>query len=126
MIEYKIYYVSRLCLSVRSIAHNSMEPLIDFIHISPARYDMLLKVQWLIIGGESGNETGPYRYRPCELEWIRHIIWNVPCKLAVFVKQLGTHLAKQLKLKDRHGGDMNEWLDAWLRLREFPNVQQHQ
>lgn len=98
----------------------SMEPLIDFIHISPARYDMLLKVQWLIIGGESGNETGPYRYRPCELEWIRHILWNMPSYTAAFVKQLGTHLAKQLNLKDRHGADMTEWEDAWLRFREFP------
>lgn len=80
-------------------------------------------VDWVIIGGESGNETGKYRYRPCELEWIERIIngyKNHPVKnTAVFVKQLGTHLAKQMSLKDRHGGDINEWPEH-LRIREMP------
>lgn len=78
---------------------------------------------WVIIGGESGNETGKYRYRPCELEWIENIV--AECKrndIAVFVKQLGTHLSKQLGLKDRHGGDINEWPEN-LRIREFPKIQ---
>ena len=43
--------------------------------------------------------------------------WN--CRIPVFVKQLGTHLAKELGLKDRHGGDMDEWPEH-LRVREFP------
>jgi protein gp37 len=80
-------------------------------------------VDWVIIGGESGNETGKYRYRPCELGWIEKIIdgyrdhpYTNP---AVFVKQLGTHLAKQLGLKDRHGGNIDEWPEH-LRIREFP------
>lgn len=75
---------------------------------------------WVIVGGESGNETGKYRYRPCELEWIESIVKecqfnNIP----VFVKQLGTHLAKQMGLKDRHGGNIDEWPEH-LRIREFP------
>lgn len=77
-------------------------------------------LDWVIIGGESGNDNGKYRYRPCEIEWIEKIIadcraWNIP----VFVKQLGTHLAKQMGLKDRHGGNMEEWPEH-LRIREFP------
>jgi protein gp37 len=84
-------------------------------------------VDWIIIGGESGNETGKYRYRPCELEWIEYIIDTYKSnanqgtgrQTAIFVKQLGTHLAKQLKLKDRHGGDIEEWPE-YLRIREFP------
>jgi protein gp37 len=77
-------------------------------------------IDWVIVGGESGNETGKYRYRPCEIEWIEKIIKD--CKqnhIPVFVKQLGTHLAKKLGLKDRHGGDMDEWPEQ-LRIREFP------
>jgi len=77
-------------------------------------------LQRVIVGGESGNDTGKYRYRPCELEWIENIVetcqfYGVP----VFVKQLGTHLAKQLKLRDRHGRDWSEWPEA-LRVRQFP------
>lgn len=81
-------------------------------------------VDWIIIGGESGNETGKYRYRPCEIEWIEHIIASYrDCTLlnntAIFVKQLGTHLSKQMGLKDRHGGNWDEWPEH-LKIREFP------
>lgn len=77
-------------------------------------------IDWVIVGGESGNDNGKYRYRECKLEWIENIVTF--CRLSgvpVFVKQLGTHLAKELKLKDRHGGDMDEWPEH-LRIREFP------
>ena len=78
------------------------------------------KLSWVIVGAESGNETGKYRYRPCKIEWIESIIQD--CKennVPVFVKQLGTHLAKEIGLKDRHGGDISEWPEH-LQIREFP------
>lgn len=80
----------------------------------------LAEFDWIIVGGESGNETGKYQYRPCKLEWLLAIILigrlnHVP----VFVKQLGTQLAKELELKDRHGKDLEEWPET-LRVREFP------
>lgn len=84
------------------------------------QHELLMNIDWVIIGGESGNEKGKYRYRKCEIAWIELLINH--CKEAhvpVFVKQLGTHLAKQLKLKDRHGGDINEWPEN-LRIRQFP------
>lgn len=102
----------------------SLEPLwgpIDLTESYSGGPSKLIElIQWVIVGGESGNETGQYRYRPCELKWIEDIIaqckkYNVP----VFVKQLGTHLAKELGLKDRHGGDIDEW-PKHLRIRQFP------
>jgi protein gp37 len=92
-----------------------LNDLVDFGH---KVHDL---IHWVIIGGESGNENGQYRYRPCELEWIEHIIeqcqkFDIP----VFVKQLGTHLAKKLRLTDRHGGRIEEWPKN-LQIREFPN-----
>jgi protein gp37 len=80
------------------------------------------KVDWVIVGGESGNINGKYKYRPCELDWIRAIVGqcegaNVP----VFVKQFGTHLAKEMNLKDAHGGDIAEF-PADLQIREMPKV----
>lgn len=82
-------------------------------------------MDWVIVGGESGNETGKYKYRPCELRWIETIIEQcVVSGVPVFIKQLGTHLAKKMGLKDRHGGDWSEWPE-WLRLREFPGTMKY-
>ena len=86
------------------------------------------KIDWIIVGGESGPNA-----RPCHIDWIRSIVRQ--CKLsntAVFVKQLGsapieteTYIMDiadtyhQLKLKDRKGGDIDEFPDD-LKVREFP------
>lgn len=104
----------------------SLEPLhgpIDFDKINcPGCGNPLFDhgIDWVIVGGESGNENGNYRYRPCQLEWIESIVEF--CQLSmvpVFVKQLGTHLAKKMGLKDRHGGDPSEW-PAHIRVQQFP------
>jgi protein gp37 len=82
-------------------------------------------VDWVIVGGESGHETGKYRYRPCELQWIEKIVND--CRfmgIPVFVKQMGTHLAKQLQMSDRHGGNIEEFPEH-LRIREFPMIHNH-
>lgn len=79
-------------------------------------------IDWVIIGGESGNENGQYRYRECKIEWIENIIeWCKPIGTPIFVKQLGTHISKKLGLKDRHGRDWHEWPEH-LRIREFPKL----
>lgn len=105
----------------------SIEPMhgpIDFNKIYldgfGVHFSMLQKFDWVIIGGESGNENGFYKYRECKVEWFEKIIlqckrWQVP----VFVKQLGTYLSKQLKMSDRHGANINDFPEQ-LRIREFP------
>lgn len=88
----------------------------------PVEPPIIHGINWCIIGGESGNENGKYKYRPCKIEWIEKII--SACKFAsvpVFVKQLGTHLSKELKLSDRHGTNMDEW-PCHLKIREFPKT----
>jgi protein gp37 len=106
------------------------------------------KIDWVIVGGESGAHA-----RPCRVEWVRSVV--AQCKAAgvpVFVKQLGakpvvcdvhcntvpewvsdwldTGVAYEnvgppsdpehrIKLCDRKGGDMTEW-PADLRVREMP------
>jgi len=84
------------------------------------KYQLQNYFDWVIVGGESGNENGQYKYRPCKLEWIEKIVNQcVQTNTPVFVKQLGTHLAKEMNLKDRHGGDIEEFPE-YLRIREFP------
>lgn len=106
----------------------SLEPLHTAVHLP--LYDTYGRdlnrnkikdaLKWVIIGGESGNETGQYRYRPCNLEWIEFLVYDCEtCGIPVFVKQMGTHLAKEMQLTDRHGGDITEW-PAHLQIRQFP------
>ena len=80
------------------------------------------KLDWLIIGGESGPEA-----RPFDLAWARSTIAQcraagVPC----FVKQLGAYPqggtwlpGARINLRDRAGADPEEWPEA-LRIREWP------
>lgn len=100
----------------------SCEPLLDRLDLN----GYLHGLDWCIVGGESGNGSRPkdpsvkYGYRECELEWISSIVDQ--CKEAdvkIFVKQLGTHLAKTMGLKDRTGSDISE-LPKNIRYQQFP------
>lgn len=97
----------------------SFEPLHERVDMNLDLTD-LVKIHWAIIGGESGNETGKYRYRPCKIEWIEELVNDLSPTTAIFVKQLGTYLSKELKMSDRHGGDISEFPEH-LRIRNFPN-----
>jgi protein gp37 len=97
----------------------SVEPLLEDLGIVD-----LTGIHWVIVGGESGPGA-----RPCNVDWIRSIVrqceaYDVP----VFVKQLGANPERgaglttgPVKLKDRKGGDWNEWPED-LRIRQFPKV----
>lgn len=103
----------------KPITFISFEPLYERIDCN---FDLstLMWFDWVIIGGESGNETGKYRYRPCETEWMEEIASSFgSCGVAVFVKQMGTYLSKELGMSDRHGGDINEFPEH-LKIRQFP------
>ena len=92
------------------------------------------KLDWVIVGGESGPGA-----RPFDLGWARSI--RNQCQAAgvpVFIKQLGANCvdavngiagaatkvpeeygALHQRLKDRKGGDWDEWPED-LRVREWP------
>lgn len=98
----------------------SFEPMHENIVLDWYEKRNLDKIHWAIIGGESGNENGKYRYRPCEVHWIDDLASTLSENgVPVFIKQLGTHLSKKLGYKDRHGGDINEW-PFYLQVRNFP------
>lgn len=85
-------------------------------------------INWIIVGGESG--TGA---RPFDVRWARRTV--LQCRDAgvpVFVKQLGARpfdpewtggeiVQAPVRLKDRKGGDMEEWPED-LRVRQIPEV----
>lgn len=77
---------------------------------------------WCILGGESGTElehrAGP---RLCAIEWMDAVA--AQCKaagVALFVKQLGNHLAHRLGRAGK--GDQLEDLPDHLRIREHPRM----
>jgi len=87
-------------------------------------------INWVIVGGESGKGKIPndpnvkYKYRECTYEWIYNVIANCQIReVPVFVKQLGTHLAKTMGLKDKMGGNIDEFPPS-LQIREFPKEYQ--
>lgn len=123
-------YQLLLCRNVASVLFLSIEPLWQELFLDACEFTTTFNpnefikalplIDWVIVGGESGNDTGKYRYRTCQVSWIERIVKD--CKknnVAVFVKQLGTHLAKEMKLSDRHGGNIDEF-PSTLQIREFP------
>lgn len=108
-----------------------VNPIDDFYIDALDTPDQSFKLNWVIVGGESGPKA-----RPCDVAWIRSIVRQcekaaVPC----FVKQLGArpyedgcapgHVwigkspASLHQLSDKKGGDPTEWPED-LRVREFP------
>jgi protein gp37 len=72
-------------------------------------------LDWVIVGGESGPEA-----RPMEIAWARDIVRQCrAAKVPVFVKQMGSSMARSYSFRDKKGGDPAEWLED-LRVREFP------
>ena len=98
----------------------SFEPLHERVDMNLDLLD-LMKIHWAIIGGESGNETGKYRYRECKLKWIEELIKDLTPTTEIFVKQMGTALAKEMKMTDRHGGNFLEF-PTHLQIRNFPKL----
>lgn len=126
--------IPSLLMTPASVRFLSCEPLLEAIEIE----DYLRAdtedlghpgINLVIVGGESGS-----RARPCYVESIRSLVGQ--CKrsdTAVFVKQLGSMPIEstpyildvatsnhQLKLKDRKGGNIDEFPED-LQVREFPN-----
>jgi protein gp37 len=79
----------------------------------------LAGIDWVIAGGESGP-----RSRRTDPLWIGELLDATidQCgnrDTAVFVKQLGKVLGRELGCADQKGGVIDEWPE-WLRVREFP------
>jgi protein gp37 len=97
----------------------SAEPLLDAIDFT--KFPEMKSIDWVIVGGESGNEDGPHKYRECKLEWIEQIVNDLKdMGIATFVKQMGSHLATELGYdKKTYGGKVKEW-PTQLQVRDFP------
>jgi protein gp37 len=122
--------------AVRFVSYEPALGPVDFrlvpIPIHGPRELATSRLDWIIVGGESGS-----RARPFDLAWARDVLKQCdgrPSAAAVFVKQLGAkpvetnpalggmvgRTAYPLdKLVNRHGSDPAEWPED-LRVREWP------
>ena len=88
----------------------SLEPL-----LGPLSGLNLERINWVIVGGESGPRARPM----CE-EWVIQI--RDQCDVAavpLFVKQMGESWARVNKVKSKKGGNMSEW-PRDLQIRDYP------
>ena len=112
----RIDHLRKVKASIRGL---SIEPLWN--RLDPEALD-LKDIDWVILGGESGSGSST---TPFEIEWAEELREHCRSKgVAFFLKQLGRlpmRDGKPLKLKDKHGGDWEEW-DEELRVREFPKA----
>ena len=88
----------------------SLEPL-----LGPLSGLNLDRMDWVIVGGESGPGA-----RPMHEDWVIQIrdqcnTANVP----LFVKQMGESWARVNKVKSKKGGNMSEW-PTYLQIRDYP------
>lgn len=117
----QLHRMNTLCEVPAKVRFLSLEPLIG--EVSLASEETILyrnNIHWVIVGGESGNDTGKYRYRECKIIWIEAVVRLCSIlEVPVFVKQLGTHLSKKMGLSDRHGGNIDEF-PKFLQIRQMP------
>lgn len=111
----------------------SYEPALGAVHFAPyltpyeeplepgeeGTVDARPRLDWIIIGGESGPGA-----RPFDTRWaVSTIAACARAGVACFVKQMGSRplslKGAPVKLKDPKGGDMSEW-PAHLRVRQWP------
>lgn len=118
-------------LRMRNVSsYPSVFPL-DALTGENAGGDQVGRLDWVIVGGESGPKA-----RPCDVAWIRSIVKECcATRIPVFVKQLGSRpecgscldravcwCAEGLsRVRDRKGGDVEEWPED-LRVRAWPEV----
>lgn len=109
--------IKKVNASIRGL---SIEPLWDRIPPSKLNLD---GIDWVILGGESGSGD---LTRPFALEWAEEM--RDHCRengVAFFMKQLGRNPSRNgqvLRLKDKHGGEWEEWDGEALKVREFPRA----
>jgi protein gp37 len=91
----------------------SVEPMLEAIDLGP----WLDKLDWLIVGGESGIGN---RSRPMRPEWLRQLRDQAQAAgLAFFLKQVGSNRAAWPGVKHLKGEAPAEW-PSDLRIQDFP------
>lgn len=126
---WRMHELAQVSAAVRFL---SCEPLLEYVDLLEENPKLvpfphsIAAIHWVILGGESGNDTGEWKYRPMELTWLESMLLDLRdlpdnMRPGIFVKQLGTYLSKTMHLIDRHGGNWDFWPEH-LKIREWPKT----
>lgn len=130
-IEYQttIFRVDQIAAVPAPVTFISYEPCVG--PVDWTQHDAVNKVQWIIVGGESGRltdpepekaRTGNYKVRPFDEAWLHTTIeqaQRATGNVAVWMKQYGSQWAHDHGWKHSHGADPAEWPE-WARVQELP------
>lgn len=126
----RIPILAEIPAAVRFVSYEPALGPVDFTE----HFKRKNKPDWVIVGGESGPDA-----RPFNVAWARSAMQQ--CReygVALFVKQLGAasyafmrtgdgvSVKKRINLKDKKGGDWDEWDSRFdcIKVRDFPECQQ--
>lgn len=113
--------IARLQRTGAKVKFLSLEPLIGPIDLRKninTGLDPLAGIDWVIVGGESGNQA-----RIMEPKWAEDLV--EACDLAgvaCFVKQMGTAWSRRQGSKNFKGDDFSAFPEK-LRVREYPVIE---
>ncbi len=127
---HRVETLSNIPAKLRFISAEPLLEEVNFLQLSTDGSQPIKKIDWVIIGGESGFATGKYRYRPTEVKWMERAVNDIKSNTSasIFVKQMGTHLAKKGIgssverngwLSNWHGDDFDRFPSS-LKLQEMP------
>lgn len=113
----RIHYLENIECSVKWV---SFEPLLGEVYLSDREISI---IDWAVLGGESGYETGKYRYRKTELSWFLSLMYQFRSSgIPIFFKQFGTWYYKnKYMLKDWKGEKWCSNFPDSFKLRQYPN-----
>lgn len=103
----------------------SAEPLLEEIEFPSQIINLPIEslYQWIILGGESGSTFGKHSFRKCSQDWIYNTFKPLKDRgMYVFVKQLGSHIIREMfpwKTGVEHGDETRLW-DQRLVVQEIP------
>lgn len=115
---HKIHQLGEIPCQLRWV---SFEPLLDEVYLTEKELSI---IDWAILGGESGNETGKYRYRKTELSWFLSLMYQLKSSnTPIFFKQFGTWYHKnKFYLKDWKGEKPCVNFPLSFLIRQYPKT----
>ncbi len=114
----RIFFLSQIKAKHKFI---SFEPLLSEIKMLGDGYELIKGIDWIIAGGESGHSKGEYKFRECKIEWLESLqAESKEVKKPFYLKQLGTYLSKELKLKSDPHGRILKNFPKKLQVRKLP------
>jgi len=120
---HRIEKLSKIPAKLRFVSAEPLLETVDFTKEIDGKRP-IDSFEWVIIGGESGNDYGKYKYRECRERWIYDTLKPLhDLGKYIFVKQVGTFIAKndpkQNNSQDKHGSIKHLWHKA-IQIQETP------